>query len=81
MLKACTYVQGVKEKLQKLYVLMWKGRGKVRKCGVDGEGDATGGGGGGDPGTVPAHTARAGASKAHTAEAGDVGQLEPPKWR
>lgn len=34
-----------------------------------------------DPGTLPAHTASVGASKAHTAEAGDFWQLEPPKWR
>lgn len=63
-------------------MLLWKkGKSKVRKYGIDGEENATGGGGGGDPGTLPAHTASVGASKAHTAEAGDFWQLEPPKWR
>lgn len=81
MLKPCMYVQGVREKVQKFGTPAEEGRGKVRKYGVDGEGNATGGGGGGDPGTLPAHTASAGASKAHRAETGDCWQLEPPKWK
>ena len=81
MLKPCTYVQGVREKVQKFRTSAKEGKGQGKKDGVDGEGNATGGGGGGDPGTLPAHTASAGASKAHTAEAGDCWQLEPPKWK